>query len=154
MLGVTIYADIILPQAKKLEQNLIAHQTKLGWILFGTACNYSLAKKRSYISAVVTNNPINDVTINSLKQFFTMEEPPAKQFKTKEQMMTEEIFANTHYRTANGRYGVCLPFKSNQASLGQSRENAKRQFFALEKRLNRMTEIKKKYVEFMREFID
>lgn len=153
LIGVTIYADIVLPQARKLEPGLVAQFTKLGWILFGSAKNYPEAKKRSYISAVVTQEPINNETLDSLKQFFAVEEPQEKRYKTKEQTQCEEIFQSTHYRTSNGRYGVRLPMRESIANIGESRAIAKRQFFALESRLNRMPQTKQKYVNFMREYI-
>lgn len=159
LLGVSCYAGILLPGIRKFGSTLIAQQSKLGWIMFGTLSEQIPSKKRTFISAVTTEDSV-DKTLNSLQKFFTVEEtidltlPPKKRFKPQEQKECEQFFESTHYRTSNGRYGVCLPFKLNVPKLGKSKEIAKRQFYALEKRLNKRPEIKKQYIEFMREYLN
>lgn len=69
----------------------------------------------------------------------------------------EEEECEAHYRThtqrdAEGKYILRLPFKENIKELGESFDNAKKQFFALERRLSKNEEMKRKYIKFMEEY--
>lgn len=61
LLGVSFYAQILLPAIKRFNTNLIAQESQLGWILFGTATDSKFAQKRKFISAVVTEQPVQEM---------------------------------------------------------------------------------------------
>ncbi|XP_011684757.1 PREDICTED: uncharacterized protein LOC105448095 [Wasmannia auropunctata] len=63
----------------------------------------------------------------------------------------EEYFKNTTTRKVSGRFIVRLPRKKGIV-LGDSKQQAIRRFYALERRLKRQSSIKDEYVQFMREY--
>lgn len=151
LLGVNIWANIIKPEINRFTDSILAQNTKLGWVIFGSSPpRYGMGiRRRAYLSAVLTENPVDDV-LNVLIKFWETEEPPAhKKFRTDLETKCEEYFVDTHYRTITGRYGVRLPFEEKVCELGASREIAKRQFYSLEKKLANNPDIKKQYVDFM-----
>lgn len=155
LLGVNIWASILRPEINRFNDSIIAQNTKLGWVIFGSSPpRYGLGiRRRAYLSAVLTENDVGDV-LDVLIQFWENEEPPThKKFRTDIETKCEEYFLKTHYRTITGRYGVRLPFEEKVCELGASREIAKRQFYSLEKRLEKNPEIKKQYVDFMNEYL-
>lgn len=68
---------------------------------------------------------------------------------TKEEKAVDDLFANTHYREANGRYVVRIPIKPGCEGLGESRGKVLNHFLQLERRFGRKPELRQKYVEFM-----
>lgn len=154
LLGVNIWAAILKPDIKHFTENVIGQNTRFGWVIFGSVTpRYGLRyKRRSFMSALLTQKPVDNV-LNFLTKFWEVEEPPKKKFRTKEQIECENHFKLTHYRTPNGRYGVRLPFDSRIDQLGQTKEAVKRQFLALERRLQINPDLREQYIEFMREYI-
>lgn len=155
LLGVNVWANIIRPEINRFTDSILAQNTKLGWVVFGsTPSHYGLpTRRRAYLSAVLTENPIDDV-LDVLVKFWESEEVPIKKkFRTDAEKKCEEIFVSSHYRTITGRYGVRLPFNDQINELGRSKEIAKRQFLSLERRLEQKPEVKKQYVDFMKEYL-
>ncbi|XP_041986154.1 uncharacterized protein LOC121738266 [Aricia agestis] len=62
--------------------------------------------------------------------------------------------ALTTSRDSNGRYSVALPFKTDPASLGESRHIAERRFLSLERRLSVNPLVKREYDKIINEYIE
>ncbi|XP_035227025.1 uncharacterized protein LOC118199311 [Stegodyphus dumicola] len=91
----------------------------------------------------------------TMKQFWEVEsiedyQPPP----SKELQYCEEHYAKTHSRKSDGRYIVKMPVKTDEENiaLGSSKEIASKLLDHLWNRLERQTQVKKLYTEFMREY--
>lgn len=82
-----------------------------------------------------------------------MEEVSVTRVRTAEQEQCEQIFARTHQRTAEGRYQVNIPLRSDINELGTSRCMALHRIRQLERRFGRDPELKQKYVSAMNDLL-
>ena len=73
---------------------------------------------------------------------------------TPEQQLCENNFAATHRRSENGRFVVNLPLKDDPLVLGNSIKEAVSRFRSLEKRFDRQPQVKREYVDFMRDVVE
>lgn len=121
LLGVSVWATIVQPGISRITDNFIGQKTLFGWVLFGSlSAKQMSARKRSYVSATLTEKPVQD-EMSQLIRFWEEETIPKKKFRTVEEAQTEEFYLSGYYRTSNGRYGVRLPFKEVPTILGNSR---------------------------------
>lgn len=126
----------------------VIQKTKLGWILAGPiglsiknklTCNFSLQ------------------TLNSrIEQLWELENQATENKNTF--LSPEEQFCERHYmenttRSGDGKFIVKLPLKKSREALGDSKNNALRRFYSLEKRLEKTPAIKQQYHDFMEEYI-
>lgn len=90
-----------------------------------------------------------------IQRFWELEEPPADT-KTcnPEDEACEQHFQETHFRTQDGQYGVCLPFKTTNPQLGNPEETSLRRFYSLERRLMKNSQLKTEYHRFIQEYQD
>lgn len=88
-----------------------------------------------------------------MEKFWQAEDLPNQIVLSHEERLCENIFNETHSRDSTGRYVVHLPFNDRIQSLGKSKAIALRQFYAMEKRMQRNADFKAKYHEFMNEFL-
>ena len=149
LIGIDLYESILLSNKFQLQPKLHARETLCGWVLSGTL-NSKLASTAhsSTTSPVSGSEQVLHIALNSissdvssvdqlLTRFWEIENVPgavSKQF-TPEEQQCEDFFAQTTSRTADGRYEVDLPFNSDAPPIGESFNQAKRRFLALEKRL-------------------
>lgn len=142
-----ILADIILNGLIKGTINEpILQNTEFGWIVSGrTQCATNNSKNQSF---VVSSHD------DQLQKFWQLEElhDDNRQF-TKEEERCESIFASTHVRDADGRYIITLPFKDNNMPLGKSHHIAMARLFQMEKRFEKNTQVKEKYVDCINEYL-
>lgn len=155
LLGVNIWAAIVQPGIRRVADNLIAQKTRFGWVLYGslTPKHVMGLKRKAYVSATLTQEPVVEI-LNGITKFWEIHEPPKKKFRTAIEAKVEDHFMRTFYRSTNGRYGVRLPFNEKINLLGSSKESVKRQFLNLERRLEQNKELKARYIQFMREYIE
>ena len=157
LLGAGIFFELFCNgQIKLANSGPVIQKTLFGWIVSGTckqtanftslSCNF-IEDKESLVSIDAT-----------LKKFWTMEELPGestnKKFLTPEQKSCEDHFVKNTTLTSLKKFEVSLPFKSSPETLGSSYETAKRRFLALEKRLEKNSELKCMYLDFMKEYVD
>lgn len=142
--GLVVRGDII--SGKQDEPH--AQQTQFGWVIFGPASTSpgSAPAIRTFRAQVSEDEPSLEELV---RNFWKLEEVPKDEMKDDE---CERFFATTHSRTRDGRYIVRIPFSSNTQQLGDSFRGALRQFHSLERRLAENTELKEKYIAFMREY--
>lgn len=91
---------------------------------------------------------------DALQKFWEVEEPPSVSRSAPDDMECELFYQNNTVRLKDGRFMTRLPFLSDRPLLGQSRTIAERQFLSLERRLMKNSELRNKYNDFMREYLN
>lgn len=150
----------------RLENGIDIFNTVFGWSVAGgisqsstyKSCSNAQATKIlcntvTVISASANSN-LNDLK-QSIEKFYKLEDYKVKKrFLTREEMICEQHFEQTHVRLKDGSYQVDIPFKPNVAQLANNFHIARNQYLRNEKKLEKTPELKDKYDEFMREYRD
>ncbi|XP_029174695.1 uncharacterized protein LOC114943271 [Nylanderia fulva] len=125
-----------------------AQNTAFGWILSGPTVETC---PRSSVPAYHTNISPNFEHI--LKQFWELEDIPARVHPSLEDTQCEEHFMTIHYRTMEGRYVVRLPFRNGPPrDLGDSRVAALKSLERLERRFRTDPSLATEYTAFLTEY--
>ena len=130
LLGVDIFVDALLPGRRiGPPSSPTALETDFGWVLAGKTD-----------SSVQTIHVTTHLTILSgdelLQKFWELEEvSTCDSSYTPQERSVVEHYKTHHYRLDNGRFVTPLPRKANLAPLGESRSQAVRRFFSLERSL-------------------
>ncbi|GFW26450.1 integrase catalytic domain-containing protein [Trichonephila clavipes] len=111
--------------------------TKLGHLLSGTI-NTQYNQNSSLICHTLLNID------HSLKQFWELESVPKDIPSKDEDELCESIIVNSHIRNADGRYILKLPFRDD-SSIGDSKEDALKRFYSLERKLHSNNPLKEQY---------
>jgi len=72
---------------------------------------------------------------------------------TKEEKACEEHFQSHTRRLETGRYEVRLPLSKSIDNLGESYDNARSKFLALEQKLSKQPQLKQDYSAFLEEYL-
>lgn len=126
-----------------------AVESVLGWIVMG-----SIPTKQEE-SIPCHQIIVHHVQVDAealLQKFWEVEDVPQASTLTEEEKQCEDYFVSTVSRDAEGRFQVCLPFRSGTKKLGSSRDIALRRFHQVERRLTLNSELKSEYVSFMEEY--
>ncbi|XP_011701215.1 PREDICTED: uncharacterized protein LOC105457936 [Wasmannia auropunctata] len=86
-------------------------------------------------------------------KFWQMEEVESNYHLSPEEIKCEEHYRSTISRADDDRFVVQLPLKMDPPTLGESYDTARKRFQAIERKLNRDHQLKKKYHEFMEEYL-
>ncbi|GFV65998.1 uncharacterized protein TNCV_1303891 [Trichonephila clavipes] len=96
---------------------------------------------------------IRDEDLNkNLEKFWKLEEVEEPIVKNKERLICEEHYANTHFRTNEGKYVVSMPLKKEPSCLGNSKDIALKRLGSLWNRLARDENYLNLYREFLRDY--
>ncbi|GFS92039.1 ATP-dependent DNA helicase [Trichonephila clavipes] len=96
---------------------------------------------------------IRDEDLNkNLEKFWKLEEVEKPIVKNKERLICEEHYANTHFRTNEGKYVVSMPLKKEPSCLGNSKDIALKRLGSLWNRLARDENYLNLYREFLRDY--
>jgi len=87
-----------------------------------------------------------------MEQFWSIEEMNNKVLTTEEKACEEHFQLHTR-RLETGRYEVRLPLSDSVNKLGESYDNAKTKFLALEQRLLKQPQLKQDYADFLEEYL-
>ncbi|XP_058836400.1 uncharacterized protein LOC131692979 [Topomyia yanbarensis] len=122
-----------------------------GWLVSGSTNKVPPAAKNPPCSIVA----VSLFTLEeSVERFWQVEELPTRSDYSIEEKLCEKVFSDTTSRTAEGRYVVRLPRRSNfDEMVGVSKSMAMKRFQLLEKRLARNPELKEEYHRFMTEYL-
>lgn len=153
LLGAQIFFDILEAGQIRLGKNKpILQESKLGWFISGPMGKSLDGPNRQLTCGLaITNKAIH----SQIEKFWKIEECSVpKQIYTREEKECEENFIATFKRDSTGRCQVNLPFKDNVSDLGKSENMAVKRFLNLERKLQRDSSLKEKYVDFMREYED
>lgn len=151
LIGADAFWKILCVGQHNLGHNKpILQNTKLGWVVSGplwsnmntSVCNFVTINK---------NVEILDIQ-QQLTKFWALEECGPSPALSLEEKEAEEHFAKHTIRLPDGRFEINIPFKSNLSQLGNSFYKARRQFFVLEKRLDKNPTLKSNYSNYMKEF--
>ncbi|XP_051172241.1 uncharacterized protein LOC127288678 [Leptopilina boulardi] len=121
--------------------------TRIGWIVTG---KINCIPRRNQVSC----NLIRDQLHKQMERFWEIEELSDQRILSREEEACEQHFRDNYQRIPSGQFMVRLPAKEGINQLGSSHETARRQFFALERRLEKNATLRDKYNQFMREYLD
>ncbi|XP_058827213.1 uncharacterized protein LOC131687177 [Topomyia yanbarensis] len=151
LVGAELFFEVLKEGKIKLSPNLpVLQESQLGWLVSGPVADKVIGTVKV---CQVEPTPTSDEQLTKLlKQFWTIDELGGDTSFPQDDKC-EVNFLETYSRTKDGRYIVKLPFRETVEDLGESREQAKRRFVALERRLDRFPEIKQMYVDFINEYL-
>ncbi|KAJ8720880.1 hypothetical protein PYW08_006345 [Mythimna loreyi] len=143
LLGADVFSSIIMNGLiKEGDSQVVAQQTRLGWIISGNV--------KSYQCSVVLND------IEDIQRFWEIEDvvdDSQNKLSEEDYECVQRYKADTS-RREDGRYVVRLPLKANiEKKLGESRHKAIGQFYQLEKKLSNNDNIQSSYRSFIHEYI-
>lgn len=155
LLGIELWASILESEIVKGPDGLIAQKTKFGYAIFG-------ALERSSDLTVVDVFSVmredleggKELSLDALLQRFWEREERDEPIQSEEDKRAEKYYSDTTERMWDGRYIVRLPFIDGNISLGDSRNIALHRFFQLERRFKRDELLRRKYNDFMVEFLE
>lgn len=135
---------------------MLLQETALGYVVFGRAkiCNEAKSNFHVLSNALQSvEETEKDELSKFMRNFWRIEEiAESLQLLSPEAQAVEQYFMQTHRRNENGRYVVFIPLKENALPMSDTRNIALRRFHQLERKLQRDSELKQKYVEFMKEY--
>ncbi|XP_063890748.1 uncharacterized protein LOC126055712 isoform X1 [Helicoverpa armigera] len=149
LVGAEVFWGIIGMNRIPLGKNMpTLVDSKLGWIVTGVVQqpNHSFPH-----TAFLT---LTDDLRLGLNRFWELDSVHPQHKQTCEERSCEDIFVETTYRDADGRFVVTIPLKESPDVLGDSYSMAKRRFLSLERRLAKDAYLKQLYVSFMTEYIE
>lgn len=143
LLGAGVWAIAISEGNRVNKSGIVLQPSRLGWLMFGGG----IQTREELISACAIEASEGQSLEGILRKFWELEENSVNHLRTAAQEKCEEIFMQTHCRTHDGRYQVTIPLREDVDDLGSSRVAALRRFHQLERRFERDSELRKKYVE-------
>ncbi|XP_075163039.1 uncharacterized protein LOC142235663 [Haematobia irritans] len=151
LIGGNLYPSILLKGVHHcILGSLVAQETVFGWVLTGPT-NTSTPRRIISVSHC-TRVSVSD----QLTKFWEIEEVSRKPSVSEDDRICERIFQSSITRTAEGRYQVDLPFRSDvnpSSAFGSSRYIALCQFLRNEKSLARKPELKSAYDDVIAEYL-
>lgn len=150
VLNVKVFAKILISVHSHGSDGSVFLDTHLGVVVCGShgeEINQETGAAMSFIGCTNVEE-LGDL----VKRFWQLDQVSSFTMRTEEEEKVEKIFMDTYSRDYTGRFTVSIPFKDNIGDIGSSREIAYRRFLFLEKRLDRDPELKRQYVNFMREY--
>lgn len=151
LLGAGVWASIVEPSIKKFKNNplLLAQNTKLGYVVYGQTLEVSLNRSSYFLTS-----PNEDIRLDELLlKYWNADDIPSVRKWTPDEERAEVNFVNTFRRDCTGRFVVTIPRKLNAEPLGNSYRIAKACFLHVEKKMQRLPELKIKYKEVMDDYI-
>ncbi|GFV00066.1 uncharacterized protein TNCV_4057381 [Trichonephila clavipes] len=155
-----------------IQKNLIENSDIQNPSVFETAANINVETLLKSLKTLTIPVPSRVESYNlffqSLEKAFKIKEVP-EQFKgeillnileeveepivkNKERLICEEHYANTHFRTNEGKYVVSMPLKKEPSCLGNSKDIALKRLGSLWNRLARDKNYLNLYREFLRDY--
>ncbi|GFX80726.1 DUF1758 domain-containing protein [Trichonephila clavipes] len=149
ILGADVFFDLILyGKISGTKNQPSALNSKLGWLLSGKVSTACQSEKK--VMSLINCHALLDLQ-NQIAKFWEVESIPNASNLSEEDQRVEKFYLDHTRRNRDGRYVVSLPFKNDNA-LGDSKVQAKRRFFSLEKRLQANPELRDRYVKFMQDY--
>lgn len=149
LLGADIFWDLLKVGQIKLGKNKPTLQkTHLGWVVTGQILPTIYSALGTKHCNLVTNE---DLQIQ-VERFWRLEQVDSTKALSPEEESCETHFIEHFSRNEEGRFVVSLPFQRSPEVLGPSKEQAKKRFYNLERKLQRNPKLKQQYVEFLEEY--
>ena len=145
LLGSDVVEQFMLDTRIQESPSIYLRESVFGWVVQGSL-----------------KQQVKDISVNflevdgefSLEKFWALENVPNVPLRSKEEKQCEDHFTNTTTRDVDGLFVVKLPFKTDVSQLGDSLSAAERRFKSLESKLDRDVPLKKRYCDFINEFMD
>ncbi|XP_075158038.1 uncharacterized protein LOC142231308 [Haematobia irritans] len=134
---------------KNIAGNLLAQESEFGWYISGPQNPRCITTFAAWVSH--SDNSLND----QVRRFWESEEIPSDPQQSEEDIVCEQLYAETTTRRSDGRYVVRLPFKKefpNEIALGSSRRMALGQFYRMEKTLGNSPSLSEEYTQVLHEY--
>lgn len=150
LIGADIFYSLLCIGQLKLGSSMpILQKTKLGWLVSGPV---NLEGSKKTVCILSTNLELRD----QLSKFWEVEQDfeVKKKVWSKEEQLCEDNFVQTIKRNEDGRFIVDMPLKETIEVLGDSKVQAERRFYNLERKFKANPEFKETYVKFMAEYRD
>ncbi|GFX35373.1 uncharacterized protein TNCV_101801 [Trichonephila clavipes] len=146
LLGANIFYELLKPERIKIKDSqLLLVNSVFGYIVTGNLDSINETKVHCGL--------IRDEDLNkNLEKFWKLEEIEEPIVKNKERLICEEHYANTHFRTKEGKYVVSMPLKKEPSCLGNSKDIALKRLGSLWNRLARDKNYLNLYREFLRDY--
>ncbi|GFX77775.1 DUF1758 domain-containing protein [Trichonephila clavipes] len=146
LLGANIFYELLKPERIKIKDSqLLLVNSVFGYIVTGNLDSINETKVHCGL--------IRDEDLNkNLEKFWKLEEIEQPIVKNKERLICEEHYANTHFRTKEGKYVVSMPLKKEPSCLGNSKDIALKRLGSLWNRLARDDNYLNLYREFLRDY--
>ncbi|GFW03618.1 uncharacterized protein TNCV_3988371 [Trichonephila clavipes] len=146
LLGANIFYELLKPERIKIKDSqLLLVNSVFGYIVTGNLDSINETKVHCGL--------IRDEDLNkNLEKFWKLEEIEEPIVKNKERLICEEHYANTHFRTNEGKYVVSMPLKKEPSCLGNSKNIALKRLGSLWNRLARDENYLNLYREFLRDY--
>lgn len=151
LVGAEIFWDIVSSNIIDLgKQYPKLQKTKLGWLISGayyqpTAYN-QIPTNACYHSQTQNNDSI-------LTKFWELDSVSSKFNMSKEEQACEVSFAKHTRRVSDGRFEVHIPLKESPSVLGDSFAQARQRLLSIERKFERDSLFKSRYLEFMSEYL-
>ena len=128
----------------------IALETVFGYVIMGKVPTLD------YNSNLTFFTEQDGIAIEKLvHKFWEIEQVPNRTLPCPDDQECENIFNKTFSRdVVTGRFSVALPFKHAPKYLGDSKTSAQLRLLSLEKRFNRFPDLRLKYNQVIKDFID
>ncbi|XP_076377802.1 uncharacterized protein LOC117225168 [Megalopta genalis] len=153
LIGAGPFWDLLcIGQIKVGLGNLMWQKTRLGWVLDGRLqWPKSQANTKSFHAChAIANMELE----NSISRFWEMEEINTLETKPSDHEPCELHFKENTKRDGRGRFIVAIPFNEQVRQLGESRTQAERRLVNLERKLRKNPDLRARYNEFLREYVD
>lgn len=150
LLGADVFYNLLCNGQIRLgTEGPILQKTVFGWVVSGSVPSVYQGRVHCSLSTKC------DVQ-NQLAKFWELEEisPGNISLLSEDEKQCENIFATTTKRNSDGRFIVKIPLKESPSKLGDSRHSALKRFYSLENKLQKNSNFKQMYVQFMQEYID
>ncbi|GFW57562.1 uncharacterized protein TNCV_544711 [Trichonephila clavipes] len=146
LLGSNIFYELLKPERIKIKDSqLLLVNSVFGYIVTGNLDSINETKVHCGL--------IRDEDLNkNLEKFWKLEEVEEPIVKNKERLICEEHYANTHFRTKEGKYVVSMPLKKEPSCLGNSEDIALKRLGSLWNRLARDENCLNLHREFLRDY--
>lgn len=154
IIGVGLAYKLMMIGQIQLSDAVIMQKTQLGWILAGevSASQKSSTSKFSLLTGIDVHER-DDNLEKLLRRFWELDiiPSPSQKWSTSEQFCEDHFVTNTT-RDAAGKFIVRLPLYKDPESLGDSHAQARSRLAAMERKLEKDTELSHMYKEFLREY--
>lgn len=152
LIGADTFWDLLCIGQIKLGINLpVMQKTKLGWIISGPILsnNQHISQNSTHCHFTKTSELENKLT-----KFWELETYKQTKFLSGEELSCEEHFKQNLQRNDDGRFVVAIPLNDAITELGESRTNATKRFLNLERKLDKDSNLKTEYSNFIQEYLD
>lgn len=156
IIGAELFYELLcIGQIKPLNQAVTLQKTMFGWVLSGRIQEERASQSVQMSMVTTVEEEDIDTLSRQLRKFWELEESErTKRAYTREEAECEAHFERTCSREATGQYCLEYPLKPDINTLGNTRQMAEKRFRSLENRFEKNPELKRQYMDFLREYCE